>query len=251
MALGSEDKFDRYLRQILVKEIGGQGQETLSNSKVLVLGAGGLGAPLLLYLSAAGVGHLGVIDHDNVDLSNLQRQILYKTSDVGKPKIEAAELAIKRLNPNVTVSKYNMRLSDGFDNSFFKSYDIVVDGSDTLNTKNLIARNCIKLSKALLTGSVSKWEGQIFLYDPSVDSSCYSCVYGDLLDYEQNDCNHIGIVGTVAGIVGSMMASETIKYLIGTHFSLKSNLLIYDGLLHNLKKIVVQKNHKCNSCCAN
>ena len=244
-----QDNLNRYFKQILVKEIGGQGQKKLSNSKVLVLGAGGLGAPLLFYLSAAGIGHLGIIDHDNVDLSNLQRQILYKTSDVGKPKILAAETAMKSLNPSITVHKYDMKLSEGFDNSFFKSYDIVVDGSDTLNTKNLIARNCVNLSKALLTGSVSKWEGQIFLYDPNVDSSCYSCMFGDLVSYEKNDCNHIGIVGTVAGIIGSMMASEIIKYLLGIQFSLKSNLLIYDGITHELRKILVEKNHKCTACC--
>ena len=116
----------------------------------------------------------------------------------------------------------------------FKSYDLVVDGSDTLHTKNLIARNCVSLSKALLTGSVSQWEGQIFLYDPSFDSSCYSCLYGDLVGTEKNDCNNLGVVGTVAGIVGTMMASETVKYLLGTQYSLKSTLLIYDGLSHEL-----------------
>ncbi len=239
---------DRYYRQILIKEIGGQGQDKLSKSKVLVIGAGGLGAPVLLYLAASGVGTLGIVDYDFVDLSNLQRQILYKTEDIGQIKTEVAEKTIRNLNPDVKVNIYNREILTESDAKILSGYDIILDGSDSVSLKNLIARKCVKLRKALITGSVSIWEGQIFLYEPNNSLSCYSCIYGELLDDENNNCAQLGIVGTVAGTVGSMMATEAIKRIVDTSVPLANNLLIYDGLFNEFKKILVPKNISCKSC---
>ena len=239
---------DRYYRQILVKEIGGQGQEKLKKSKILVIGAGGLGAPVLFYLAASGVGTLGVADYDTVEMSNLQRQILYKTKDIGQIKVKAAKNTIKTLNPDVKVNTYNKEIITDADTNILSEYDIIIDGSDSIKLKNLIARQCVKLSKTLVTGSASTWEGQLFIYDPNKSVSCYSCIYGNQSDNDDNNCLHLGIVGTVTGLIGSMMASEAIKNIVGLSSSLTNNLFIYDGLFNEFRKILVPKNETCRSC---
>ncbi len=239
---------DRYYRQILVKEIGGQGQEKLRQSKILVIGAGGLGAPVLFYLAASGVGTLGVVDYDTVEMSNLQRQILYKTKDIGQIKVKAAKNTIKTLNPDVKVNTYNKKIITDADANILSEYDIIIDGSDSIKLKNLIARKCVKVSKTLVTGSASTWEGQLFIYDPNNSASCYSCIYGSQPNNNDNNCSHLGIVGTVTGLIGSMMASETIKNIIGISPSLTNNLFIYDGLFNEFRKIFVLKNTACRSC---
>ena len=239
---------DRYYRQILVKEIGGQGQEKLKKSKILVIGAGGLGAPVLFYLAASGVGTLGVADYDTVEMSNLQRQILYKTKDIGQIKVKAAKNTIKTLNPDVKVNTYNKEIITDADTNILSEYDIIIDGSDSIKLKNLIARQCVKLSKTLVTGSASTWEGQLFIYDPNKSVSCYSCIYGNQSDNDDNNCLHLGIVGTVTGLIGSMMASEAIKNIVGLSSSLTNNLFIYDGLFNEFRKILVPKNATCRSC---
>ena len=239
---------DRYYRQILVKEIGGQGQQKLKKSKVLVIGAGGLGAPVLFYLAASGVGTLGVVDYDTVEMSNLQRQILYKTKDIGQIKVKAAKNTIKNLNPDVKINTYNKEIITDADTNILSEYDIIIDGSDSIKLKNLIARKCVKVSKTLVTGSASTWEGQLFIYDPNNSVSCYSCIYGNQSNNNDNDCSHLGIVGTVTGLIGSMMASETIKNIVGLSSSLTNNLFIYDGLFNEFRKIFVPKNTTCRSC---
>lgn len=241
-------EYDRYQKQILVKEIGGQGQEKLKKSKVLVVGAGGLGAPILLYLSAAGIGNIGVVDYDNVELSNLNRQILYKINDIGIPKVEAASNAIRSLNPSIKLNSFKQKLFEGFDEDIINEYDIILDGSDSVNLKNTLAWHCVRLSKVLITGSASNWEGQIFMYEPNINLSCYSCVYGDQIDDGQNNCARLGIVGTVTGIIGSMMANEAIKLIVGIRSSLPGNLFIYDGHFGESRSICVPKKNNCRSC---
>ncbi len=243
----SSTSYLRYYRQILIKEIGGQGQENLKKSKVLVLGAGGLGSPAIMYLAASGIGKLGIVDYDHVELSNLQRQILYNSEDLGHIKTKAAKNIISKLNPEIMVCTYNKEILTESDANIFEGYDVILDGSDSVSLKNLVARKCVKLCKTLITGSVSVWEGQIFMYEPKKSVSCYSCVYGGLSD-EGNNCEHLGIVGTIAGTIGSMMATEAIKYITGNSSFLTNTLIVYDGLFNDFKKISVPKNVSCQSC---
>mgnify|MGYP001161275604 FL=1 len=242
------NEYNRYLRQILVKEVGGQGQKRLENSKVLVVGAGGLGSPLVLYLSAAGIGTLGLIDYDSVELSNLQRQILFKSSDVGSKKVKSAMSVVNNLNPAVNFLGIEKKLSSYSDTKILNEYDIIIDGSDSIKVKNLVAKRCVEAKKVLITGSASTWDGQIFIYQPEESISCYSCIYGELSDNNSNECTDFGIIGTVTGIIGSIMANEAIKLIVGAPSFLINTLYIFDGLSQDFRKIKVPKNPKCRVC---
>jgi molybdopterin-synthase adenylyltransferase len=236
MAL-SATELERYSRHILLKEVGGPGQAKLQQSSVLVVGAGGLGAPVLLYLAAAGVGRLGIIDDDRVSLSNLQRQVIHTTERVGAPKTESAAMAVKALNPHVQVDQHDARLDGGNAMEIVGAYDLVVDGSDNFRTRYLVSDACFLAKKPVVMGAVSQFDGQVSTFKPHLvreDGSpypSYRCLFADepppgLLP----SCEEAGILGALTGIIGSVQAIEALKELVGIGDSLAGRLFMYDAL---------------------
>jgi len=238
----------RYNRNTLLEGFGDVGQEKLAASKVLVIGAGGLGSPVLLYLAAAGVGTLGILDYDVVDITNLQRQILHTTNDLGKLKINAATLKIAAFNPGVVIRTHGKKFTDENAESIVKEYDFVVDCSDNYETKLLINDVCVKLQIPYSHGAVVAMKGEVMTYLPG--TACYRCAFdtppedGSLPTSAQ-----IGVLGSVAGIVGSIQATEAIKYLIGMEDLITNRLLVIDAKTMNFVSLKVKTNKKCS--CSN
>lgn len=233
----SDEELERYQRHILLKEVGGAGQAKLRQAKVLVIGAGGLGSPVLMYLAAAGVGTLGVIDDDDVDLSNLQRQIIHTTPRLGQSKVTSAKQAIEQLNPNVTVNCYAERLTEKNALTLFETYDLIVDGSDNFDTRYLVNDACYFAKKPLVWGAVGQFEGHVstfkgFEMDPvGTPYPNYRCLFPEQPPEGMiASCEEAGIVGALTGIIGSLQAIEVIKELLTIGESLAGRLLIYDAL---------------------
>lgn len=248
MALSSSD-LERYARHIVLREIGGPGQQKLLGARVLVVGAGGLGSPALLYLAAAGVGQLVVVDDDSVSLSNLQRQILFDTGDIGVPKADAASESLKDLNPGVNVISVPERLNSKNAREYLSEVDLVLDGCDNFETRYLVNQVCIEMGIPLLSAAISQWEGQIGLFDPDRGGPCYACIFpvvpGSGL---APTCAEAGVVGALPGVVGSMMALEAIKFLTGAGIGLNSAMLIYDGLHAETRRIKTRARQDCPVC---
>jgi molybdopterin-synthase adenylyltransferase len=236
MALTS-DELERYARHIVLPEVGGPGQNKLKKARVLVIGAGGLGAPLLLYLAAAGVGTIGICDHDTVGLSNLQRQIIHTTSNVGMLKTESAAQLIAALNPNVKVIQHPQRIAPDNALELVSAYDVVVDACDNFNTRFLVADACYFAKRPLVSAAVGQFDGQIFTFKPYLKSPSgepfptYRCFIGDLPERGMFPaCEEAGILGALPGIIGSMQAMEVIKELLEIGESLAGRILMYDAL---------------------
>jgi molybdopterin/thiamine biosynthesis adenylyltransferase len=209
-------QIERYSRQILLPEIGGTGQSTLLGAKVLVIGAGGLGSPVLYYLAAAGIGTLGVVDHDVVELSNLQRQILHDDTALGKLKAENAKATLQRVNPKLTFHSHACKLTHENATTLFLAYDVIVDGSDNVTTRYLVNDTCLALKKPLISGAVKGFSGQLYVFDArNADSPCYRCLYPDVPGDAELSCTRSGVLGSVAGTIGSQMATEVVKMLLG------------------------------------
>lgn len=250
MAL-TDDQLDRYARHIILREVGGSGQQRLLRSKVLVVGAGGLGSPLLLYLAAAGVGTLGVIDDDRVDLSNLQRQIAHGTADIGRPKVESAAAAIARINPDVTVIPHDQRLTAENAVDIIGQYDLVADGTDNFQTRFLLNDACYFLKKPLVSGAILQFDGQIstFKAHEAGDNPCYRCLFPapPPADVAQT-CGEAGVLGALAGVIGSMQGVEVLKELLGIGAGLSGRLLLYDALSAEVRTIKVHREPGCPLC---
>ncbi|MDA9895468.1 HesA/MoeB/ThiF family protein [Amylibacter sp.] len=245
----SETELDRYSRHIMLREIGGQGQSKLRNAKVLVIGAGGLGSPVLSYLSAAGVGTIGVIDDDLVSLSNLQRQVLFDEDHLDYPKVFAVKDKIKKLNPFIEILPFNRRLTEAEAEVLFIEFDLIIDGCDNFLTRQIANLACVKLKKPLISGAISQWEGQVSLFNETKNSACYSCIFPvQPADGLAPNCAEGGVMGALPGIIGSVMASEAIKNITGVGESLNDKLLIFDALNSEFNKINVSKNPNCEIC---
>ncbi len=246
----NNDQLERYSRNILVKEIGVAGQKKLLSSKVLVIGAGGLGSPAAMYLAAAGIGTLGIADNDKVALSNLQRQILHSTDKLGKDKTVSAEEMIHKLNPDVKVATYNTLVSQENIAEIIKSYDFVIDATDNFDTKFLINDACVINKKAFCHAGVLGFGGQMMTYIPG-KSICYRCVFKE--PPKQNcvqTCRQAGILGAVAGVIGTLQATEAVKYILDIGELLTGYLLIYDGLNASFRKVKLpEKAESCPICC--
>jgi len=245
----SQDEIERYSRQIMIPDFGGKGQIRLHESKALVIGAGGLGSPAAFYLAAAGVGALGLIDGDRVELSNLQRQILHATADLGRLKVESAAEKLDRLNPEVAVRTYATRLDAANAAEIFADYDFIIDGSDNFDTKFLVNDTAVTLGKAFSHAGIVRLQGQTMTVVPH-KSACYRCVFqeppapGELMN-----CQQAGILGAVAGVIGSIQATEAIKYLSGMDEELLTNrVLTYDAKTMNFRTIEARKNPACAAC---
>ena len=243
------EELERYARHIVLREIGGTGQQKLRKARVLVIGAGGLGSPVLMYLAAAGVGVLGVVDDDIVSLSNLQRQVLHATESVGMPKVTSAIDAVGRINPHVTIEPHQTRITAENAVDIITNYDLVLDGSDNFDTRYLINEICVSLNKPLISAAMSQWEGQISLYDPANGGPCYACVFPERpADGLAPSCSEAGVMGALAGVMGSMMAGEAIKHITGAGESLRGQMLIFDALYGETRKFKLTANSECCVC---
>jgi len=244
-------ELDRYARHIMLREIGGPGQKKLKSAKVLVIGAGGLGSPVLLYLAAAGVGRIGVVDDDVVSNSNLQRQVIHRDADIDLPKVFSAQKAIAALNPHIEVLPYQRRLSAQDAPDLIAQYDLVIDGTDNFETRSLVNAACVAAGKPLISGAISQWEGQLSLYDPAHDAPCYACIFPQApAPGLAPSCAEAGVVGALPGVVGAMMATEAIKEITGAGQSARGRLMIYDALWGESRQIAIRRDPDCAVCAA-
>ncbi len=241
----------RYARQISLPEIGQEGQEKLSQARVLVVGAGGLGSPILLYLAGAGVGTLGVVDDDRVSLSNLHRQILYETGDVGRLKVESATDVLHERNPEVQFITYAEKLTRENAAIIIADYDIVVDGCDNFETRFLVNHTCFELRKTLVSGAVMGLVGQVYSFAPhlAADNPCYQCLYSALPPADATPkCSDAGVLGCAAGIVGSWQATEVIKEIVGCGEKLRQHMLVIDALKGETRRVKIPRDDACVCC---
>lgn len=245
----SPGELDRYARHIVLREIGGMGQRRMKEAKVLVVGAGGLGSPALLYLTAAGIGTIGIVDDDVVSNSNLQRQVIHSDARIGMPKVFSAQAAMKALNPYVEVRAYNRRLTAKDATALFADYDLILDGTDNFDTRYLVNEAAVAARKPLISAAITQWEGQIGLYDPAHDGPCYACVFPERpAPGLAPSCAEAGVMGALPGVVGSMMAVEAIKAVTGAGETLKGRLMIYDALYADARQFTVKRDPGCKVC---
>jgi len=238
---------ERFSRQIVLKDIGILGQKKILSSRVLIIGAGGLGSPVAEFLSRAGVGSIGVIDDDKVSLSNLHRQSLYSTPDIGKFKVKIAKDKIKKINPNTKVTIYKIRLNNNNFKKIINNYDYIVDGSDNFTTKFLLNDYCLKFKKVLVTGAISKFDGHIFTFNfKNKKSPCLRCFFQESnISDDLLNCESEGILGTVAGTVGAIQANEVLKKILNIGLGLDGYIFILDLLNLNFRKVKLKKRKNC------
>jgi len=244
----SHEEIRRYSRHLIMPEVGTAGQEKLKNSSVLMIGAGGLGSPLAMYLAAAGVGRLGIVDFDVVDFSNLQRQILHSTEDVGKPKLESARKRLHGINPNTQIDTYEAKLTSENALDIISKYDIVVDGTDNYATRYLVNDASVLLKKPNVYGSIFRFEGQASVFD-AMKGPCYRCLYSTppppgLVP----SCAEGGVLGILPGVVGTIQATETIKLILGVGHPLIGRLLLFDALKMSFRELNLRKDPQCPIC---
>jgi adenylyltransferase/sulfurtransferase len=243
----TETQVRRYSRHLILPEVGGAGQRRLFRSKVLLVGAGGLGSPVALYLAAAGVGTLGIVDFDDVDLSNLQRQILHHGHDVGRPKVQSAVDSLSDINPDVKVVPYQEALSAGNVKQIFSDYDVIVNGSDNFPTRYLANDACVFLKKPLVDGSIFKFEGQATVFLPG--RGCYRCLYpAPPPPGVVPSCAEAGVLGVICGVIASIQGVETIKLLLGLGEPLVGRLLFFDGLAMEFRQVAFRRDPNCLVC---
>ncbi|HEX3486595.1 MAG TPA: molybdopterin-synthase adenylyltransferase MoeB [Micropepsaceae bacterium] len=247
-----DEQLERYARHIVLREVGGAGQARLLAAKVLVIGAGGLGSPLILYLAAAGVGTIGVVDFDRVSLSNLQRQIAHRTQDVGRLKTESAGDSARSLNPDVTLIPHAARLTADNAAALIGDYDIVADGSDNFATRFLVNDACFFARKPLVSAAVTEFDGQLATYkawDKSAGLPCYRCLFAEPPPAgTAPNCSETGVLGAVAGVMGTLQAVEILKEIVGAGDSLAGRLLIYDALAAQFRNLKVPPDPACRLC---
>ena len=251
----TDQQIERYARHIVLPEIGEEGQEKLLASKVLVIGAGGLGSPLLLYLAAAGVGTLGVIDDDVVDYSNLQRQVVHDTSALGMDKVESAKARIAEVNPDVKVVAYRERLVRDRALELVSAHDVVADGSDNFSTRYLVNDTCYFSGRTLVSAAIMRFDGQITTFkaharepDDPTGHPCQRCIFPSQPEDPKQGCADVGVLGALAGTLGAMQASEAIKELLGIGESLSGRLLLYDSLAAAFREVRIQADPACPLC---
>jgi molybdopterin/thiamine biosynthesis adenylyltransferase len=240
----SDAEIDRYARHLVLREIGGPGQQALKAARVLIVGAGGLGAPASLYLAAAGVGRLALADPDHVSLSNLQRQVLYATSDVGRPKVEMAKARLAALNPEIEVEPAPLRVTPANARELVARYDLVLDGTDDFATRFAVSDACVTEGKPLVTGAIGRWTGQVGVFE---GRPCYRCFVPEAPPNAET-CSAVGVIGALAGVIGSMMALEAIKRIAGAGSPLAGRLLIYDALAGETRTVRIGADPDCPAC---
>jgi len=243
----TDAEVERYARQLVLKEIGGQGQQALKAARVLIVGAGGLGAPAALYLAASGVGRIGLADADDVALSNLQRQVLFTTGDVGKAKTAAAAERLAALNPHVEIVSHPVMLDSNNAAEIISGYDLVLDGTDDFETRFAVNAACMALGKPLVSGAIGRWTGQVGVFE---GRPCYQCLVPQTPP-DAETCAVVGVVGALAGVVGSFMAMEAVKHITGAGHTLAGRLLVYDGLNGEVRVSRIAADPHCPVCGGN
>lgn len=244
----SEDQVQRYSRHIILPEVGVEGQEKLLSSRVLIAGMGGLGSPAALYLAAAGIGTFGLVDFDVVELSNLQRQVIHTTADLGKPKVKSAEETIKAINPDATVHQYRQRIASETIADIITDYDLVLDGTDNFPTRFLLNDACLLTGKILVYGAVLRFDGQVSVFAPN-QGPCYRCFIPEMPPPGAvPSCQQGGILGVLPGVIGILQATEAIKLLIGVGEPLIGRLLLFDALSMEINEVKLRRDPDCPAC---
>jgi len=239
----------RYSRHILLNEIGIEGQEKISNSHALIIGAGGLGSPVALYLASAGVGHITIVDNDSVDMTNLQRQIAHTMSRVGQPKVLSAQTAMAAINPHVLVTPIMARADAALLDTLVAQADVVLDCCDNFATRHAINAACVKHQKPLISGAAIRFDGQVCVYDPrDPNSPCYACVFPPDTTFEETRCATMGVFAPLVGIIGSMQAAEALKLLSGAGRPLTGRLLMLDGRSMEFTEVRIGRHAQCPVC---
>ena len=245
----TDEQIERYSRHIILKEVGVKGQKKLLNASVLIIGAGGLGAPAAMYLAAAGVGKIGIVDADEVDLSNLQRQIIHATADIGKPKVKSAKETMNAMNPDVEVVTYHKFVDSTNIREIIREYDFVIDGTDNFPAKFLINDACVMEKKPFSHAGIIRFKGQLMTYVPG-QGPCYRCVFKNPPPKDAvPTCKQAGVIGAMGGVIGSLQAMEAIKYIVGIGDLLTGKLLTYDAINQEFRKIKLPSDtSKCPVC---
>lgn len=245
----TDEQLLRYSRHILLPEIGIDGQHKLLTSHALVIGAGGLGSPIALYLAASGVGRLTLCDHDKVDLTNLQRQIVHDTSGIGRPKVESARATLARINPETRVEALQEKVDGPRLEALVATADVVIDGTDNFATRHAINRACVKHRKPLVSGAGVRFDGQVAVFDLRHDTSpCYHCLFPEEGDLEEMRCAVMGVFAPLVGIIGSVQAAETLKLLMGVGETLSGRLLLLDALSMQWRSVTLKRDPACKVC---
>ena len=244
-----DDQLLRYSRHILLDEWGIGGQERVSQSHVLIVGAGGLGSPAALYLASTGVGHISLVDHDHVDVTNLQRQIAHSQARVGQLKVASLQAAMQAINPEVQVSCYPQKADADFMALCIPTVDLVLDCTDNFETRQLINRACVQFAKPLVSGSALRFDGQVAVYDTrQVDAPCYACVFPPTQSFEETRCATMGVLAPLVGVIGSMQATEALKLLSGMGGSLQGKLMMFNAQHMEWQTMSIARNLKCSVC---
>ena len=241
-------EFKRFEKQIILKKVGISGQKKIKKSKVLIVGMGGLGCPLLTYLAAAGVSNIGIVDHDKVEISNLNRQIIFNTNDLGKHKVNQAKNKINKIYKKIKIKTFNQKISSTNAKIILKNYDIICDGTDNFDTRYLINDYCKKNKKILISAAISRFDGQLFKFNFKKKGPCFRCFMPEK-PIQENNCETEGIFSPVAGILGSFQANEVLKTILGLEDDLDSNFLIFNSLKMTLRKIKIDANPNCFNRC--
>ena len=241
-------EFKRFEKQIILKKIGISGQKKIQKTKVLIIGMGGLGCPLLTYLASAGVCNIGIVDHDKVEMSNLNRQILFNTNDLGKYKVIQAKLKINKIYRKIKIKTFNQKISSTNSKNILKNYDIICDGTDNFNTRFLINDFCKKNKKILISAAISRFDGQLFKFNFKKKGPCFRCFMPEK-PIQENNCETEGIFSPVAGILGSFQANEVLKTILGLKDDLDNNFLIFNSLKMTLRKVKINVNPNCSNKC--
>ena len=243
----SKKQIERYSRQIILKKVGVIGQKKLLKSRVLIVGAGGLGSPIAIYLAALGIGKIGIIDKDTVEISNLSRQIIFTINDLKKTKSSAAIDRLKKINPDLKLKSFNINLKKNNINLVAKDFDLIVDGSDNFRTRFLINDYCLKKKKILISGAISKFDGQVYTFNFSKKNSpCLRCFIPKMpSNPDVDNCEYEGVLGTLGGIIGSIQANEVVKEILKIGDTLCGNILIIDGLKLTFRKVKLNKRSNC------
>ena len=243
-------EFKRFEKQIILKKIGISGQKKIKKAKVLIIGVGGLGCPLLSYLASSGISNIGIVDHDKIELGNLNRQILFDSSDLGKYKVNQAKVKIKKIYNRIKIKTFKIKISKKNINSIFKRYDVICDGTDNFDTRLLINDYCKKNKKILISAAISKFDGHLFKFNFKKRTPCFRC-FMPQKPFQEANCDVEGIFPPVAGILGSLQANEVLKTILDLKDDLNGNILIFDSLKMNIRKSKIQINPNCKNICKN
>ena len=243
-------EFKRFEKQIILKKVGISGQKKIKRAKVLIVGMGGLGCPLLTYLASSGVNNIGIVDHDKIELGNLNRQILFNTSDLGKYKVNQAKIKIKKIYNQIKIKTFKIKISKKNIKSILKNYDIICDGTDNFDTRLLINDYCKKNKKILISAAITKFDGHLFKFNFKKKMPCFRC-FMPQQPFQEMNCDVEGIFPPVAGILGSLQANEVLKTILDLKDDLDGNILIFDSLKMNIRKSKIQIDPNCTNTCTN